>query len=98
VQSFNGCPAPSLLGIFECELRCNKESHAECPALGCVGVMTAAQTVSLALGIVDDFDLFSVVTRGAVVVEQAILANSYLALSKEFDGTVMPHTNVSWAL
>jgi hypothetical protein len=50
----------------------------------------ATQAVHSALPIVSDHDIFSVVTRGLAVVEQCVLANAYLNLSADFDGTVAP--------
>ncbi len=50
----------------------------------------AVQAVSAALQMTGDHDIFSVVARAGVVVEQCVLANAYLELSKDFDGTVAP--------
>jgi hypothetical protein len=50
----------------------------------------AAQAVYSALKMIDDHDIFSVVSRASAVIEQCVLANAYLNLSKDFDGTVAP--------
>lgn len=57
------------------------------------------QAVDAALRIVPDYDIFSVVIRGLAVAEQCVLANAYLNLSKDYDGTVLPsHKQVAQAI
>jgi hypothetical protein len=59
----------------------------------------AVQAVSSALQMTGDHDIFSVAARAGVVVEQCVLANAYLELSKDFDGTVAPsHKQVADAI
>lgn len=64
-----------------------------------VASRTAAQAVSYALELVGDHDVFSVCIGAIGVVERAVVANAYIILAKNFDGTVVPtHGQVADAI
>lgn len=50
----------------------------------------AIQAVGAALRLIDNHDIFSVVSRATSVIEECVLANAYLSLSKDYDGTLAP--------